>query len=91
MTEEVSIQDRPRALQFQGGWHPIETAPKDQTYILFIHKMYAWPPVIGFYHDGHIWTGGICGYHPSAIPREWSDVAKCWMPLPPTYTAGGEQ
>lgn len=61
-------------------WRPIETAPKDGTKVLFWSKYFA-QISIGFYREGHIWSGGNI-YQPSAIPREWEDVASHWMPLP---------
>lgn len=63
------------------SWMPISTAPKDGTEILFARKHYAGVNV-GFYKDGHIWTGGLV-MQPSAIPREWEDVASHWMAIPP--------
>ena len=62
-------------------WQPIETAPTDGTRIIYWHKTYA-TPVIAFYRDGHIWTGGTMVFSPSAIPREWKDVGTHWMPIP---------
>lgn len=61
-------------------WLPIETAPIDGTRILFVSKFHD-DVEIAFYQDGHIWSGGFV-YQPSAIPREWKDIAKCWLPLP---------
>lgn len=61
-------------------WHPISTAPHDGTSILYFSKAYSYIG-IGRYSDGHIWTGGVVEV-PSAIPREWEDVATHWMPLP---------
>lgn len=63
------------------SWMPISTAPKDGTKILFASKHYAGVN-LGFYEDGHIWTGGFA-MQPSAIPREWEDVATHWMAIPP--------
>jgi len=61
-------------------WQPIETAPKDGTEIIYWSK-HLCRPMMAFYSEGHIWMGGLA-YHPSAIPREWEDVATHWMPMP---------
>lgn len=61
-------------------WQPISTAPRDGTRIMYWSK-YFQKPDIGFYKDGHIWSG-TAAYHPSAIPREWEHVASHWMQLP---------
>lgn len=62
------------------AWQPPETAPTDGTRILFVNKRFE-RLMIGRYRDGHIWTGGAVE-QPSAIPREWIDVASAWMHLP---------
>lgn len=61
-------------------WMPIDTAPRDGTMILFWRKLGR--VGLGFYRDGHIWTGTVVPL-PSAIAREWEDVATHWMRLPP--------
>lgn len=61
-------------------WRPIATAPRDGTRIIYWSKGYQMP-VIAFYRDGHIWSGSLV-WSPSAIPREWEDIATHWMPLP---------
>lgn len=65
-------------------WQPIATAPTDGTEILFCGTP-SYPNLIriGFYLNGYIFTGAFVK-QPSAIPREWKDVATHWMPLPPT-------
>lgn len=67
------------------GWQSIETAPCDGTRILFINRMYD-DICLGYYKNGHIWTGNIV-FEPSAIPREWKDVADFWMPAPAMPTS----
>jgi hypothetical protein len=61
-------------------WQPISTAPRDGSRILYWSKHYQ-KPDIAYYRDGHLWMGTAV-YEPSAIPREWEDVASHWMPLP---------
>lgn len=67
---------------WSAAWRPIATAPKDGTRILFWNRYFD-QPAIGYYRDGHIWTGSIA-FQPSAMPREWEDVAEYWCPLPPS-------
>lgn len=62
------------------GWQPIESAPRDGTRILFLSRMFD-QIRIGYYKDGHIWTGDLVS-EPSSIPREWKDIADFWMPEP---------
>lgn len=62
-------------------WQPIATAPKDGTLILYWIRYFD-QPGLGYYRDGHIWTGPIA-FQPSLMAREWEDVADFWMPLPP--------
>ena len=61
-------------------WQPISTAPCDGTRVIYWSR-YFQTPGIGYYRDGHIWTGTNV-YSPSAIPREWEDIASHWMPVP---------
>lgn len=61
-------------------WLPIESAPRDGTTILFWRKEFQ-NLGLGFYRNGHVFTGGFV-MSPSAIPREWEDVATHWMPIP---------
>ena len=71
-------------------WLPIESAPRDGSLILFWRKRYQ-SLGLGAYKDGHIYTGGFV-MSPSAMPREWEDVATHWMPTPSSpHLSGGSQ
>lgn len=71
----------------QGGWLPIETAPKDGTEIL----------VIGVYDNGMPWAGSqFSNWHANGWNSGWLDLrddeevyfqnVTHWMPIPPYPT-----
>lgn len=48
-------------MEVQGGWQPIETAPKDGTRVIIArHSMFGWARAIGYYADDH----GVAGWVP---------------------------
>ena len=68
-------------------WQPIETAPKDGTFVI-LHVPHAEPPVsIGFYDGGPEWLiveGDIMAT--SCFPDIWMP-----LPAPPTSSTGAAE
>ncbi len=65
--------------EIDGGWKPIETAPKDGSEILFTNgKEY----LVVYYDDYDGFTGGLYGsYHEVSEYSRLPDATH-WMPLP---------
>lgn len=67
-------------------WRPIETAPKDGSWVLAI--------IAGYYSDdqhyipavvqwnGHFWTATGAGEEDPDLEGRWSGALTHWMPLP---------
>lgn len=67
------------ALSAPAGWRPIETAPRDQTVLLW-HKHYG-RPTVGHWITGDIWGVYVPGTSMLFQPH-LKDIPTHWMPLP---------
>lgn len=70
-----ALKDKP--LPAQGGWQPIETAPKNGTRILAYWPRDGWREIVRWENDKVGWRGEASGY--------WAekDYPKLWQHLPP--------
>ena len=64
------------ALESEMKWQPIETAPKDGTWILVTEETGTWMEVVRWYEDE--W----CSYPVTIFGFKDEPPASHWMPLP---------
>ena len=76
------------------GWMPIETAPKDGSYLL-LWEQYSKTPFVGFWSDGswpvsHEHVDAEGGWDGPIVIDVTSMSITHWMPLPPAPSTEGE-
>lgn len=76
----------------EGGWEPMESAPKDGTVIIAWHTVHKCPIAIRWNDEGFLFGGETLHWIERSGTTAWpGGCFSDWMPLPPAPTNGGEQ